>query len=373
MEKDLESNILKEVENTAEFLQNDITIKTLLESLADGVVVINEIGRIIFINERMTQLTGFQNKEVQGKDLKVIIPKSVHDSHNSHIKNFFKDPKIRPMGVGLELSAVKKDETLFPVEISLSFLKTKLGMLGIAFITDITYRKEVENELKKLNENLDAYAHIVAHELNSSVKSLLGLSQIINNKELKLTEEKKDKYVESIGKLSYQLSKVISDLLMFSSVKKDEIILGKVDVKSAIENVINRLDFEIKEYHANIVLSDKIYNCIGHNVWVEEVFYNFISNAIKYGGTPPEIIITSEKIGKDKVKYCINDNGSGIETELASKIFDEKIKGKDKSIKGFGLGLNIVKKIVEKIDGTVNLDHTSSNGTTFSFILPIEG
>jgi signal transduction histidine kinase len=110
-------------------------------------------------------------------------------------------------------------------------------------------------------------------------------------------------------------------------------------------------------------------DCIGYAPWIEEVMFNFVSNAIKYGGKPPKIEIKSQLTDDGFVKYSVTDNGLGIDPEFQKIIFEEKNKNKDKLIRGYGLGLSIVKKIIEKLDGYVEVESEKGKGSTFSFYM----
>ncbi|MGD2035209.1 MAG: PAS domain S-box protein, partial [Bacteroidales bacterium] len=172
-----EFEIQKRIAFTAGLLQGDVTIKTLLESLAEGVIFINESGQIILINKRMSEMTGYERQEVTGQQIDVFIPADLREKHRRHLKDFFLKPKIRSMGIGMELTARRKDDSTFPVEVSISYLTTESGMLGIGFVTDITDRKKAEKELKDRNIALDEYAHTVAHDLKASLSGIIGYAE----------------------------------------------------------------------------------------------------------------------------------------------------------------------------------------------------
>jgi PAS domain S-box-containing protein len=363
-----EVEIQKRIAFYSGLLQGDITIKTLLESLAEGVVIVNEDGRIVLINHRMAQLTGYDKNEVVGHDLNIFISQNKYLTHSHYVKNFFNDPRIRPMGIGLELSAQRKDGSTFPVEISLSFLITETEKLGIGFITDITARKQAEEELKKRNVELDAYAHTVAHDLNSSLQGIIGYSEFLVDSDQKISADQYNSFLKEISKSGRKMSTIIRELLVFASMKKEDIELEEIITKEILANVLQRLRYQIEEKSAQIIINDNILNCKGYAPWIEEVFYNYVSNAIKYGGSPPLIEIYSEKLSSGEIKYNVKDNGEGISNERKSIIFEER-GARTGLTKGFGLGLSIVRRIIEKLDGNVSVESECGKGTIFSFSL----
>ena len=365
----LELETQKRIAYTAGLLQADITIKTLIGSLAEGVIFINESGRIVLINDRLSELTGYDKHEVMGQSLNLFIPDELHKKHNSHIRKYFAEPHIRPMGIGLELIAKRKDNSTFPIEISLSFLDTESGRLGIGFLTDITARKNAENELKKRNHELDAYAHTVAHDLNSSVAGIVGLSELLTDPKNKLSKDEIDLSLKDIAQGGRKMMSIIRELLLFASMKKEEVDISEVNMKEIIGSACQRLKYQIEEKAAHIEISEAILNCTGYSLWIEEVWLNFISNAIKYGGTFPEIKIYCSRAKNGFIRYSVMDNGEGITDELKAVIFNEKDKNKDRLTKGFGLGLSIVKRIIEKLDGYVSVESQTGKGSIFSFYL----
>lgn len=368
-----ELEIQKKIAYTAGLLQGDVTIKTLIGSLAEGVVFINSTGRIILINDRLSEMTAYDQQEVMGQSLNVFIPGEFHKKHDSHISEFFSDPYMRSMGIGMELVAKRKDGSVFPIEISLSFLDTDSGRLGIAFLTDITSRKKAENELKERNLELDAYAHTVAHDLNASVSGIVGLSELLVDQKDKLSKQEFEIYLNDIAQGGRKMTSIIRELLLFASMKKEDLELQKINMKEIIDSACERLKYQINEKNAKIEVSDNMLDCFGYSLWVEEVWLNFISNAVKYGGIHPKIRIFSAKAENGYIKYSIMDEGEGISEELKTVIFKDRDKTKDRFTKGFGLGLSIVKRIVEKLDGYVSAESELGKGSVFSFYLREQG
>lgn len=364
-----ELEIQKRIAYTAGLLQGDITIKTLIGSLAEGVVFINGSGRIILINDRLAELTGYDKHEVMGQTLNLFIPDELHQKHDAYIRAYFAEPRIRPMGIGMELIAKRKDNSTFPVEISVSFLDTDSGRIGIGFLTDITARKNAENELKRRNLELDSYAHTVAHDLNSSVAGIVGLSEWLIEPGNKLSKKEIDLYLKDIAQGGRKMTSIIRELLLFASMKKEDVDMSQINMKEIIESACQRLKYQIDEKAAQIEISEDLLNCNGYSLWIEEVWLNLISNAVKYGGTSPEIKIYCSRDEKGFIKYSVRDNGEGITDELKAVIFNDRDKNKDRLTKGFGLGLSIVKRIVEKLDGYVSVESEPGKGSIFSFYL----
>lgn len=367
-----ELDIQKNIAYTAGVLQGDITVKTLFESIAEGVVIINNIGRIILINSRFEKMSGYSKMEVMGSDLNILVNPNLHESHSEHLKRFFANPRIRPMGVGMELNVYRKDKTTVPVEISISFLDTDSGRLGIGFITDNTERKKAIDALTNRNVELNAYAHTVAHDLQSSLNGISGFSDLLLDDDAVIDKEKRKKYIEMIANSSKKMKDVIRELLLFASIDKIDLVLKRFNMKDIIIEACTRLNYQITESNATISIDDAILDCTSYSAWVEEVWLNFISNAIKYGGDAPHIKITSTKASNNFIKYTVIDQGPGIRKEDIDHLFEENKLTSLKSSKGSGLGLSIVKRIVTKLDGKVLVESVVNEGSAFSFFLKAE-
>jgi len=365
----VEANLQKQKGLVAEQQLGDVQLTTLLESLAEGVVIINESGRIIMINKRFADITGYNKMEVIGESLNIFLPKGIDEKHEQDVAGYFQQPRIRPVGAGLDLIAKRKDDSLFPVEISLSYLGTETGKLGIAFITDISRRKKAEEELLLRNQELDAYARNVAHDLNTPLTALINFSDLLLDTDFEISAEERKHYLEIIAGNSRKMSSIIKELLIFATIKKEDIRLSTINMMQPIDNVICRLRFLIEQKSVEIKINDNIHDCSGYEPWIEEVWYNFIINAIKYGGTPPLIEVGSEIHNPEFVKYFVKDNGSGVSPEFKTIAFQTNNPDKDKISHGFGLGLSIVKSIVEKLGGFVDVESEEGNGSRFCFYL----
>ncbi|PKL90323.1 MAG: hypothetical protein CVV23_00265 [Ignavibacteriae bacterium HGW-Ignavibacteriae-2] len=356
-----------EVFNAANSIKNNLAVTALLESLSEAVIIINDSGNVVLINNRMEELFGYNADEVIGKPLDVFLPASFQKRHEEHILNYFEKPHKRPMGKGLELYGRRKDGTEFPVDVSLSAFHSETHKLAIAFVMDITARIQAQDELRQQNEDLDAFAHTVAHDLNSIINSIVGFSQLLVE-DNSYSKEERSEILSHIFKSSHKMSTIIKELLIFANIRKTEVELSPIDTSKIIEEVIIRLGFQLNENNAKIIIPKKFHTALGYSAWVEEIWYNLISNAIKYGGTPPVIELGSEVAG-DSILFWIKDNGAGLSDEGKKIIFTSPEKLHQQNSKGFGLGLSIVKRILDKINGSITLESGANTGSKFIFSL----
>ena len=164
---------LNQLALVAKMFQDEVSVQTLLESLAEGVIVCDHNGRIVLINRPTEEMFGYRADEVVGQSLNFFLPERYSERHPRYIREFFKNPRIRSMGQRLDLMGKRGDGTEFPIEVSLSYLETEVGLLGLAFVIDITLRKRAEEALKLRNEELNAFAHTVAHDIESAIRKII--------------------------------------------------------------------------------------------------------------------------------------------------------------------------------------------------------
>ncbi|MBI9039291.1 MAG: PAS domain S-box protein [Bacteroidales bacterium] len=237
--------------------------------------------------------------------------------------------------------------------------------------------KEYANELKERNEELDAFAHTVAHDLKNPLGIVIGFSELIEEGFSELSENEICTYVKTIKKDSVKMNSIIENLLLLSSLRKTEIKTESLNMSEIVNDAIDRNYNNIDKSNAEINLHDSFPNVLGFAPWVEEVWTNFISNAIKYGGNPPKIEIGADNIetnisSKKFFRFWVRDNGNGISSENQKLLFKQFERLEETKIEGHGLGLSIVKRIIDKLGGQIGVESELGKGSTFYFTLPCE-
>lgn len=243
---------------------------------------------------------------------------------------------------------------------------------------DITQRKEFEDqmrqqaeELKTRNEELDAFAYTVAHDLKNPISSMMGFTSLILNYLDRMDDEKIRENLQLIMEGGYKLKEIINALLLLAGVNKMEgAQMTELDMVEIVSQSKKRMLSMITESGAVITLPEDWLPSIGYAPWVEEIWANYISNAIKYGGEPPHIELGSENASDGMVRYWVRDNGHGLTEEEQGRVFTPFTRLSQVKIEGHGLGLSVVHRIVEKLGGQVGVESEVGKGSTFSFTLP---
>ena len=262
----------------------------------------------------------------------------------------------------------------FQVEEVLARVETHLALRALQKRLQATNRElmRANTELQERNEELDAFAHTVAHDLKGPFSHMIGFADVLVESNDALPEELRD-YLQIIAVSGKKMTNIIDELLLLSSVRKmTEVAIKPLNMANIVDQVCQRLAYMITKYQAEIVLPaiDAWPVAMGYGPWVEEVWVNFMSNAIKYGGRPPCV-----EFGFDEspVRFWIRDNGPGLTPEEQARLFTPYMRLDKIRAKGHGLGLSIVRRIVEKLDGEAGVESTIGQGCMFYFTLPIFG
>jgi len=225
-------------------------------------------------------------------------------------------------------------------------------------------------ELEARNEELDAFAHTVAHDLKNPLALIVGYAEALDGVSLK--GEELSYHLRLMARNGHKMSSIIDELLLLASMRKlGEMELGPLDMARVVDEARARLIYLIGEYQAEIVLPEAWPVPLGYGPWVEEVWANYMSNALKYGGHPPRVEMGATVQEDDTVRFWIRDNGRGLTPEEQARLFTPFTRLDQVSAKGHGLGLSIVRRIVEKMGGQVGVESQIGQGSTFSFTLPL--
>ena len=229
---------------------------------------------------------------------------------------------------------------------------------------------------ERLITDLDAFAHTVAHDLQGLITMIIGYGEVLL-KELPLNDEAEIKnYVTPMVRIANKMSRILDELLILASVRRERVRLGPFDMSRIVDEAEARLWDIIEENQAEIIKPAAWPEVLGYGPWVEEIWTNYLSNAVKYGGRPDEGIPPHIVLGYDEgydggaVRFWVRDNGKGIAPETQVRLFTPFTRLDEARAQGHGLGLSIVKRIVEKLGGEVGVTSVVNEGSVFSFTLP---
>jgi PAS domain S-box-containing protein len=273
----------------------------------------------------------------------------------------------------LEAGPAGNDEAFLPEERTLMrVIVERLGRIIERSQNDAALRR-LNTELKGRNEDLDAFAHTVAHDLKNPLSVMIGFADLLKTEYSTLSQEQVDQYLSLIWSYAGKMTRIIDALLMLSSVQmRQEVPVERLYMAQIIAEVRLRLKNLIEERQGTIVLPAAWPVAMGYSPWVEEVWANYISNALKYAGVPPLVTLGADGPAKGQVRFWVRDNGQGLSLSDQARLFQPLERLTSKRAEGHGFGLSIVRRIVEKLGGQVGVESHTGQGATFYFTLPTE-
>ncbi len=235
--------------------------------------------------------------------------------------------------------------------------------------------REYAHELEISNAELNAFAHTVAHDLKNPLTVAIGYSSLLETRLTALPQQEILESLQRITQTGFKMRAIIDGLLLLSSVRQmDEVPSQPLDMGAIVHEARAQLATLLNERQAEVTLPERWPVVQGYAPWIEEVWVNYLSNAAKYGGSPPQITLgwDKETAHPDNVRFWVQDRGEGLTPEESAQLFApfERLDQTD-AIEGHGLGLSIVRRIVEKLGGEVGVESAPAMGSRFWFILPL--
>ena len=338
---------------------NEERLREVLERSTDAIVVLDSQKRVRFTNPAAVYLFGKSPASLINAELDL--------------------PRIQSEPV--EYILPRADEREVITEIISADLDWHGEQAILYTLRDITRRKRVEKELRertaelqRKNEELDAFAHTVAHDLRSPLGVIVGFSEVLEDHHHAMSVDEVKEYLKLIVQAGFKMSSIVDELLVLAGVRqKGDVETTPLDMGPLIVEAKRRLTSLIDELNARIVVPDNWPMVLGHGPWVEEVWVNYISNAIKHGGRPPDVELGFSPQNNGMIRFWVCDNGEGLSAEQQSRLFTPFSRLNQARTKGHGLGLSIVARIMERLGGDVGVESEVGKGSTFYFTLPVSG
>lgn len=381
-------------------IQSYWRFRDLLEAAPDGILEVERDGTIVLLNAAAERMFGYTREELLGQLVDVLVPESLRPRHRQHRHQFVDHPATRPMGTGLELFARRKDGTQFPVEISLSPIRSSHAFRVIAIVRDITSRTqasakldamhqefaatleaknqqlEIRNrEVEKANRLKSEFLASMSHELRTPLHTIMGFADLLAE-ELKgpLNLDQK-RFVDHIRRDSSHLLELINDILDLSKIESGRLELNPelfTAAEAVVETIVGiRPLAENKQIRIREAL-DPAVTVIADRLRFKEILYNLLSNAIKFTPEKGQILVECSE-QQEGCSFAVTDTGIGIDPSEQQAIFDKfyQLGSTTRGVReGTGLGLAITKSLVEMHGGRIWVESTPGAGSSFQFLLP---
>ena len=281
----------------------------------------------------------------------------------------------KPFQVEEVLARVETHLALRNAQRHLEEQKVQLEQVNVELVREIAARAQdslyqYTVELEMRNEELDAFAHTVAHDLKSPVSAIIGCADLLKMDFATMPHEKMCKCLHVIAQGGRKIASITDELLLLARVRVQEMEVTRLNMASLVANVQHRLFAMIDEYRPEIILPESWPVVMGYGPWVEEAWVNYFDNAPKYGGRPPRVELGATPQADGTVRFWMCDNGPGLTPDEQTHLFTPFTRLEPVDIKGHGLGLSIVRRIVKKLGGQVGVESKVGIGSTFWFALP---
>jgi PAS domain S-box-containing protein len=352
------------------------------EASPSGLVLVDHGGRIVLVNSHAEKLFGYQRDELIGKPVDILVPKRFASQHPGHRANFLAAPIARAMGAGRELFARRKDGSEFPVEIGLNPVQTPEGILVLAAVVDISTRKLAEAEAAQHREELGHLSRVaamgelaasIAHELNQPLAGIVSNAaagqRFIDRGDVDLRELR-----ELLGDIvadGRRAGDVIRGIQRM--VKKGAPARQRVNLNDLVMNVVQMANPNAMLHACELEtsLEPNLPTVEADPIQLQQVLLNLIINAFDAMCDTPasrrKVAIATERDGDGAIRTSVRDYGVGIPEEVRERLFEQFFTTK---AKGLGMGLAIVRSIVESHGGTIAAENADGGGTRFQFTLP---
>jgi PAS domain S-box-containing protein len=356
--------------------ESETWFRTLLESAPDAMIIVDADGEITTVNNQALSMFGFDRDELLGQKVEMLLPEAARHRHEEHRASFAASPEVRPMGVGLDLLAQRKNGETFPVEISLSPVETESAKYVSSVIRDVTERKLLEQDIiaahreaERANKANSAFLAAASHDLRQPVQALSLLNGALRR------TVKEPRALEMIANQEDSLTAMTN--LLNSLLDISRLDAGAVTPELEefpMQRLIDRLSAEFARQAKHKGLGFESESCAATvksdpNL-LSEIIQNFISNAIRYTEKGTVTLRCIEKNGVCSVQ--VEDTGVGIADDQLQAIFAEfhQVKNPGYKTEGFGLGLAIVQRLVDLLGHPVDVESTPGRGSRFSLEVP---
>ncbi|MGB5892603.1 MAG: PAS domain S-box protein [Ignavibacteriaceae bacterium] len=348
--------------------ESEKKLNAVLSTVGQGIITINENSEIVMANEEVEKIWGYSRDELIGADIVKLMPPHFRKNHHAGMKRYKETRVPNVLGKKLELEGLRKDGSLFPIELTIMETIIENKLFFTAAVHDISERKTLIQKLKQSNDALSEFANIASHDLREPLRKISSFGSILKETLTdKMDEDDRENLYFMIDGAK-RMQQMIDDLLSYSRLTSQVIALQEINLDEVFSDLI---DFElatlIEESQAKIILEAPLGIVRGGPTQVKQLFQNLINNAIKYRklNTIPMIRLRSQKQQK-MIRIEIEDNGIGINPSYHSKIFEmfKRLHNRTQ-YSGSGIGLSICKKIVAIHEGEIGVESEEGRGSKF--------
>lgn len=357
--------------------QQEGLLQSLLDNVIDGIITINESGEIQSFNRPAEEIFGYSAEEMIGENVRRLMPEPYRSEHDGYVSNYVETGEAKIIGIGREVTGLRKDGTTFPMDLAVSAFWLDGERMFTGIVRNITDRKRLEDQLIQSSKlaSLGELVGGIAHEINNPASIILMRASSLM-REAKATGCPDD-ILDDIAVIQRQCSKVAqitSGLLAFS--RQSPFDPKPADVNRTVSNAIGLVEQLMKnrDITCHTELDPDLPTVLLDTTRVEQVMLNLFNNAMDAmpdGGRLSVLSSVCEEGGQRMIRVAVSDTGEGVAHEHLDRLFDPFFTTKDVG-KGTGLGLAISYGIVQEHGGRLTVESQPGEGATFTLLIPIE-
>ncbi|EIJ41666.1 signal transduction histidine kinase [Beggiatoa alba B18LD] len=361
-----------------------LNIQNKINSYLEELVQTKRLHHIVITDTSGNELGKAGNTAEPSGFVEATYPIKKTSKYKLSMSGYEHDVIVGNLTIGLSTARYDQITTEAVLNLLMIMLLCILGALGINYILSYNIIKlevkaeEANRNLIEKNSELEAFAHTVAHDLKNPINAIigfaeLGLEEIEDIAETDPRREILNKSFEIIIKSSKKSVEIIHSLLLLATVEKQNIQRNIINMHDVLKSVENRLAPMIAQFHGRLLMPEQFPLVLGYADWIEEIWMNYLTNGLKYGGQPPVLEIGATLLEGNFVEFWVQDNGHGMSPEETAKLFRQfsRLERDRQRNEGHGLGLSIVRRITDKLGGHAGVTSRQGEGSRFYFTLPL--
>ncbi len=370
--------------------ESENKIHSIIHSAVDGIITINSRGIMEMVNPSAARLFGYESNELLGKNVSVLMPEPDRSNHDGYLHRYQTTGEKRIIGIGREVTGLRKDGSKFPFHLSISEVQLSDRIIYTGFVHDITQQKLNEErlrryaaELERSNRELQDFAYVSSHDLQEPLRKIQAFGDRLLTKEYqKLSDQGKD-YVNRMLNAASRMQNLINDLLSFSRVTSKPKPFSRINLDQILSEVLSDMEVTIEKAAAEIIRSP-LPDIEGEPTQIRQLFQNLISNAVKFrkDNENPIINIYAKNLqrqahltstpGDEMAEIYFEDNGIGFDEKYLDKIFNIFQRLEGQKFEGSGVGLATCRKIAIRHGGDITAQSQPGIGTRFIVTLALK-
>lgn len=367
---------------TIELETNREELETVINTVEDGIVMINMKGTVQLFNPAAEKIFKYESSEVIGRNVNMLMPEPFHSQHDGYLHNYITSGSAKIIGIGREVKGKRKDGTTFPLRLAVNKMMIGNNMFFVGAVTDITVEKDAKQKLIKAKEKAEEanrlksdFLNTMSHELRTPLTIILGnIDELTDEEEVPEPDEVAE-IAQDCAKAGKHLMQLINDLLDISKIEAGKMTLLKESVHSGeiIAEVANHIKALTDQKGLNLSIEGDERELNIDHIRIKQVLLNLLSNAVKFTENGGISIIS--RVEKDCFSISVKDTGCGMDEENLNFIFDPFRQVDSSSVRkigGTGLGLAITKKLVELHKGNIQVESQLGKGSIFTVFLPLD-